>query len=330
MDLNRNGQRDEAEAVTGDFKMMQEMGCNTIRVLNTIPFDKELLRDLHKTYGIRVLICDPFGAYTVHSGARWEIGTDYTDRVQRKNMKEAALKTAEEFGKEPWLLGYILGNENNMSADYTGVNASRTMASSQPKDYALFLNEVAGEIRKADPDHIIGVGNMELGLADQYALYAPEIDFVGVNSYPGVNGFGALWIRAKRIIDRPIIITEFGCDAYATSKGVDEESQSEWLKNGWEDIVYNAAGGPGEGNAIGGLVFEWLDEWWKDTRGDPYDRQNTEPTIEFAFPDGFSQEEWLGIMGQGDGAKSPFLRVPRKAYFTMKGLWTTHGLNPKP
>ena len=322
LDKNGNGRRDENEPAVGDFKLMQEMGCNTIRIFNTIPYNKELLRDLHKTYGIRVLICDPFGAYTVHSGARWENGTDYTDPDQRKSMKEAVAQTVKEYKNEEWLLGYILGNENNLPADYMGVNASRTQASVQPKIYAEFLNEVAGMMHKMDPDHIVGVGNVELGLADKYALYAPELDFIGVNSYPGSNGFGALWMRARFIIDRPILITEFGCDAYATAKGPDEEAQEFYLKNAWEDIAHNAAGGPGEGNSIGGILFEWLDEWWKDTRGDPWDEQNTEQTVELAFPDGFSQEEWLGIVSQGNGRSSPFQRVPRKAYYTIKELWT--------
>ncbi len=322
IDKNGNGRRDEDEPAIGDFKLMHDMGCNTIRIFNTIPYNKELLRDLYKTYGIRVLICDPFGAYTVHSGARWEIGTDYTDPAQRKSMKSAVAETVKEYGDEEWLLGYILGNENNMPTDYMGVNASRTQAGKQQKVYAEFLNEVAAMIHRMDPDHIVGVGNLGLGLANAYALYAPELDFIGANSYPGSNGFGALWIRAKFLIDRPILITEFGCDAYETAKGPDEKSQEMYLKNAWDDIASNAAGGPGEGNSIGGIIFEWLDEWWKDTRGDPWDRQNKEPTAELAFPDGFSNEEWLGIVGQGDGQSSPFLRAPRKAYYTMKELWS--------
>jgi beta-glucuronidase len=298
------------------------MGCNVIRVFNTIPFNGKLLDDLYSAYGIRVLICDPLGAYTVHSGARWDVGTDYTDPDQLKAMRKSVEETVKQFRSERWLLGYVLGNENNMPADYFGVNAARTRAAVQPEAYAKFLNVIAAMIHTLDPDRIVGVGNMELGLVEAYAAHAPELDFIGVNSYPGSDGFGAMWIRARRMIDRPVLVTEFGCDAYATGKGPDEDAQARYLKNAWEDIAYNAAGGPGEGNSVGGIVFEWLDEWWKDTRGNPPDAQATDPTIELAFPDGFSQEEWLGVVGQRNGRKSPFLRDPRKAYYVLKGLWT--------
>lgn len=39
------------------------------------------------------------------------------------------------------------------------------------------------------------------------------------------------------------------------------------------------------------------------------------------FPDGKSHEEWFGICGQGDGSKSPFLRQPRKVYYSYKEIW---------
>lgn len=321
VDKNRNNIQDDDEPAVGDFRLLKEMGCNTIRLFNTLTFNKELLRDLAKTYGIKVFICDPLGAYTIHSEANWSVGTDYNDPAQRMRMKRAVRQTVLEYKNENWLLGYILGNENNMSINYKGVNATRTQAANQPKTYAEFLNEIAGMIHELDPEHPVGVGNLGLGLVEYYALYAPELDLICVNDYPGSYGFGSLWIQARTIIDRPILITEFGCDAYATEEGIDESAQAFYHKNGWEDIMYNTAGAPGEGNAVGGIVFEWLDEWWKDTREDSLYRQNTEPTFEMAYPDGWSQEEWLGIIGQGDGKSSPFLRALRKAYFVYKGMW---------
>jgi len=83
--------------------------------------------------------------------------------------------------------------------------------------------------------------------------------------------------------------------------------------------MYNAAGTrQGVGNALGGVVFEWLDEWWK----------NYEPTVhdktagaQGPFPDGYMYEEWFGIIGQGDGKHSPFIRQLREGYYVYKKLW---------
>lgn len=321
VDANRNGAQDPDEPVIGDFKLMQEMGCNAIRVIDTLPINIELLRDMHATYGIYALLMNPVGAYTVNSGASWDKGTDYRDPEQCKNMLDALRVTVDKCKDEPWLLAYILGNENNMPQDYSGVNATRTNASAYPEAYAKFLNEAAKMIHSVDPNHPVGVGNMGLGLIDAYAKYAPEIDFIGVNAYPAMGGFGSLWLEARTMFDRPVVITEFGCDAYWTGKGPDETTQANYIRHCWEDIVYNSAGEPGEGNAIGGIVFEWADEWWKDTSGDSVNRQNREPTLEAAFPDGWSQEEWLGVTGQGDGTHSPFLRELRVAYTMLKEVW---------
>jgi hypothetical protein len=332
IDSNGNGEQDADEPMVGDFTLLKEMGCNAIRVLDSQELNVELLREMHKDFGIYVLLMNPIGAYTVNSGASWDTGTDYRDAEQRKNMLSALRKSIEKFRDEPWLLAYILGNENNMSADYTGVNATRTNAAVYPEAYAKFLNEASELIHELDPNHPVGVGNLGIGLLDVYAKFAPALDFIGVNAYPSMGGFGSLWLEARAEFDRPVLVTEFGCDAYWTGKGPDETTQANYIRHCWEDIVYNAAGEPGEGNSIGGVVFEWCDEWWKDTNGDAVNRQNREPTIEAAFPDGWSQEEWLGITGQGDGRNSPFLRELRVACPMLEELWNRPppGLHPEP
>jgi len=330
VDSNRNGVQDPDEPVVGDFKLLKEMGCNAIRVLDNLPLDRDLLREMHQNYGIHVMLMNPIGAYTINSGASWDQGTDYRDPEQCKNMLDALQVSVEKYKDEPWLLCYILGNENNMAATYSGVNATRTNASVHPEAYAKFLNDAAKLVHKLDPNHPVGVGNMGLGLVDVYAKFAPELDFIGVNAYPAMGGFGSLWLEARVLFDRPVVITEFGCDAYWTGKGPDETTQANYIRHCWEDIVFNAAGEPGVGNSIGGVVFEWADEWWKDTMGDAVNRQNREPTIEAAFPDGWSQEEFLGITGQGDGSLSPFLRDLRVAYMMLKEVWNRKPLPVTP
>jgi hypothetical protein len=327
IDANNNGLRDEDEPVTTDYQLMKDMGVNTIRFyvtsnslqrLNTL-----LFRKVYRDYGIRFLVGNFLGAYCNDSGAPWDPGTDYTSRKQRETMKANVSNMVMRLKGEPWVLAWILGNENNMEMS-GDVNATRTNASRYPETYARFLNEVCKMVHQLDPDHPIGVGNLLVGLVEYYGKFAPEIDFIGINSYISEDGFGATWQKIKQTMDRPVVITEFGCDAYYTGKGPDEEMQSRWLRKNWEDIAYNRAGNRGVGNAIGGFVFQWVDEWWKDSLNyfeNPMDQQSTRAVFPMPFPDGYAQEEWFGIFSQGKGTASPFLRIPRKAYFDVKAVW---------
>ncbi|MCG2711518.1 MAG: hypothetical protein L6416_04240 [Candidatus Omnitrophica bacterium] len=329
VDENANNTRDKNEKIVGDFRLLNDMGCNTIRYYH-VPtnnkydkksFNKELLRDLHYKYGISVIIGDFLGAYTIGSGANWEVGTDYTDKEQCARMKEIIREIVLDHKDEPYVLMWLLGNENNMSGDYRGVNATRTLAFKQPQAYAKFLNEVAEMIHDLDKDHPVAVGNFGTDLIEYYGQYAPQIDILGINYYPDKDGLGALWERVRDKMDRSILITEYGCDTFNTKlKSIDEDNQAAWHKGCWEDIEYNLAGGKGDGNVLGGIVFEWLDEWWKSPHG-PEDTQEKTNDCSLAFPDGWSSEEYLGIAAQANGENSPYLRQLRKSYFLYKQLW---------
>ena len=126
VDANRNNHQDPDEPVMGDFELMRQMGVNTIRwymndFKQQIPH-KELLRDLYFTYGIRVAVGNKFGAYTIDSGAAWRDGTDYRDPRQRARVLESVRRMVEEHKDEPYLLLWLLGNENNYR--FTNTNAA--------------------------------------------------------------------------------------------------------------------------------------------------------------------------------------------------------------
>ena len=327
LDANKNNRQDADEPLTTDYQLMREMGVNTIKFYITDPelpcFNYLLMRKMFRETGIRAIVGNFLGAYCNGSGANWDMGTDYTNRKQRENMRNSVSNLVMKLRSEPWVLAWVLGNENNMEMS-GDVNATRTNGSKYPDTYARFLNEVARMIHELDPNHPVGVGNLLTGLVEYYGKSAPELDFIGINSYIGEDGFGATWEKVRQTMNRPVVITEFGCDAYWTQKGPDEEMQSSYLLKNWEDIVYNSAGNPGSGNSIGGFVFEWLDEWWKDSLNyfeDSPGHQTTRAVFPMPFPDGYAQEEWFGIMGQGAGNASPFQRVPRKAYHELKKAW---------
>jgi len=180
-------------------------------------------------------------------------------------------------------------------------------------------------IKSLDPQQRpVALCNGDTLFLDICARQAPAIDIFGVNAYRGEEGFGSLWQDVNAEFDRPVLITEYGCPAYHKSWTRDsiEAAQAKYHKGNWMDIQHNLAGA-GTGNALGGIVFEWVDEWWKAGPPPEFDPAKHDTREQFGGPflDGWSYEEWYGICSQGDGENSPFLRQLRPAYFEYKKLW---------
>jgi hypothetical protein len=155
---------------------------------------------------------------------------------------------------------------------------------------------------------------------DKFGKHAPDIDIFGTNAYRGEYGFGAFWRQVKEEAGKPVFITEFGCPAYAESKSLDEseELQAQYHLGSWDDIQGNMAFSGNQGNALGGVVFEWMDEWWKAYEPAIHDSKGLWAG---PFPDGYMHEEWLGMTSQGNGKLSPFLRQLRKVYYMYQKKW---------
>lgn len=328
VDKNRDGERGDDEPVVGDAQLLKEMGVNTIRTYHGVDsagnydpthYDKELMRRLNRDYGIFFMMGDFAGAYTIGSKASWGSGTDYTDPTQRDRVKATVKKMVLDHKDEPYVLFWLLGNENQHP--HTNTNAFQ-----KPAAYATLINEIAEMIHKIDPEHPVAICNLNTTGLKELARYAPAVDIYGANVYSGAYSMGSIWQLVKAYYDRPIVFTEMGCDAYATGVGLDEAAQADYFSKNWEDIAMNLGDGPGEGNGIGTVIFEWMDEWWKSSHGYPQGSPNSHDTrgddSNAPYPDKWSNEEWCGIMGQGDGKSSPYLREIREVYHTAKRAWT--------
>ncbi|MFH1202597.1 MAG: glycoside hydrolase family 2 TIM barrel-domain containing protein [Candidatus Omnitrophota bacterium] len=313
IDKNRNNKQDINEPALGDFTLMKEMGVNTIRLYHQ-PFklDKKLLQDMYNRFGIRVILGDFLGKYAIGSGASWYEGTDYNNPKHRENMLNEVKKLVLEFKDEPYVLMWLLGNEN--------VYGVACNANKDPDAFFKFVNEVALEIKKIDKNHPIAIANGDTLFLDRFAKNCPDVDIFAANVYRGGYGFVDFWQVVKEQTDKPAFISEYGCSAYAEGKSTEEAEalQAEYHRSAWEDTSLNMTGQDGFGNALGAILFEWLDEWWKAYEPSVHD---TKGLFTGPFPDGFMHEEWLGIVGQGNGSLSPFLRQSRKSYFTYKELW---------
>ncbi len=341
-DENRNNRRDATEEPEGDFSLLKKMGCNTIRLYH-VPSDnallgdiyknndsirlqydhlvnKGLLRKLHKEYGIRVIMGNFLGSWTIGSGAAWEEGTDYKNPEHRENIKKSVRAMVLDNKDEPYVLFWLLGNENDIAT------WSKCNAKTEPEAYATLVGEIAKMIHELDPDHPVAVCNGDPSSANyvkNYAKHAPDVDILAFNSYRGPHGFDFLWKQAKRELDRPVFISEFGIFSYNTIRQEDEEQQLKYLKGCWKDIVTQSASYPADpnkkktGNSIGCVVFDWADRWYMD--GTPSEHSEGTKYWETS-PDRLDHEEWFGVVSLGDGS-DPLMRQKRKSYEYLADVW---------
>ena len=123
---------------------------------------------------------------------------------------------------------------------------------------------------------------------------------------------------------------EFGSDAYNAREGREDQlAQARILKDqGLE--MYNQAWGNGEeGNAVGGFVFGWRDEWWKyrqdrnfDTQEDNASWSNKAYLFDWSADANNMNEEWFGIAALGPkNADGVATAQPRVAYDVLSEIW---------
>ncbi|MBF0297693.1 MAG: hypothetical protein HQK51_03175 [Oligoflexia bacterium] len=338
VDSNNNNIKDPSEKTVGDFALMKEMGVNAIRLYSSISkasyvaeeFNKNVLRDLYYSYGIRVIMGNFFGAYTIGSDAPWSQGTDYTDPIQREKMLEYVRDQVMDHKDEPYVLMWLLGNEN----EFPGTNSN---AGVYLRQYITFLNEAAKLIHQLDPNHPVAISSWgDYGNRDRlfkyYSELAPDIDIFGINVYHG-NTFGNIWKEITKYIDKPIFVAEYGADAFA-AKGnqrldfqgeEDQTAQSEYHRGNWMDIVKHSVEVNESGPAIGGCAFEWSDEWWKQQKVNESFIHNSRMPWGAPFPDELGHEEWFGLVGLNSGKNQVYddlQRNLREVYFLYKDeLW---------
>jgi len=327
IDKNRNGKKDADEPRVGDAALLKKMGANTLRIYH---HGKALapakLLKLHKEQGLYFILGDFAGMYALGSGATWAKGTDYKNPVHVKNMLASIRKMVLRHKDQPYVLMWMLGNESNYPV---ANNAAKV-----PDAFYAFINKAAKMIRSLDPlKRPIAYSNGDLGLLNYFAKHCKDVDILGANVYREMNGFGLSFFEAvKRHTGKPILITEYGICAWSSWHNLKqaEDYQAIYHKYHWLDLVYNMAGRPGSGNALGGVVFEFVDEWWKHEGDDKHrikDRakhasiHDTQSSFPLTGMDGLSFEEWFGLFSQGKGTDSPFLRIPRKSYQIYKDLW---------
>ncbi len=334
---------DPAKPWLADGKLMKEMGINSVRIYQTGENPEQVkmvIRDLYEQFGIRVALGSWLGF--------WEYPCPlYGSKAFQEKVKKEVLDMVNLYKDEPGVLFWILGNENNYSClgrvnpwsspEVEKEPDPQTQNFIRAKIYYSYVNDIAREIHKIDPNHPVALGNGELVGLDAAAKFAPDIDLIACIIYRG-RSFGNLFNSLRNTFDRPIVLSEFGADAYDSLLAKEDQNhQAFFLEWQWRQIYDNLANKKkGAGNCLGGFIFEWTDEWWKHNEYDPagwniHDTAsgwgNGSYYFDAAVKGGKNMtEEWFGIVSLSPGTDGLDKRIPRKAYYVIREFWK----NPVP
>jgi len=201
----------------------------------------------------------------------------------------------------PAILMWVVGNEWNYNGLYVGLSHDDAM---------VRLREAALLIKQHDAEHPVSTVYGEVPSAETVGALG-DVDVWGINAYRGSsfgNLFGA-WADRSR---KPMYLGEYGADAWdARSVAENQGAQAYATTVLTSEIVANSA--KTAGVCLGGILFEFNDEWWKDASGSAWVHDvGGQAPGGGPYPDFTFNEEWWGLVDVD--------RNPRQAYYAYQSV----------
>ncbi len=323
-------------ALDSEMPLLRNMGVNTIRQYTGVP--AKWVKYIYENYGIYTMLNHSFGRYGLTIKGKWEANSDYSNPAVRELLLKEVKDMVNQYKGTPGLLLFLLGNENNYGLFWRGAETENIPMQDRKSTiaaghmYKLF-NDAVKEMKAVDNSLPIAICNGDLLFSDIIAKECTDIDILGINTYRGLT-FTDLYDKAKKEINKPVMLTEFGADAYNTqANSEDQEYQAKVLVSNWKEIYANAAGMGKNGNSIGGFTFQFSDGWWKTGQTTNLDEHDAAASWanggylnDYKEGENNMNEEWFGICSKGaTNERGTYQLYPRAAYYALKEV---HQFNP--
>ena len=306
-----------------DGPFLKNAGANTIRIYGAIGVATNGVASLGTNLAY-IQAAARQGLWVI-MGTFIHPDTDFSDPELKQKIVTAHVALVRRFKNEPNILMWAPGNE---------VNISQTSSTELDAWYVL-LDEIAVEMKQAQGGgsgpgfgpYVCGInGATTNGVAPGIGV-ATNVDVWAVNIFSGPT-FGVAFRDIEEQTDKPFWIAELGTDSFDNEAGEeDQKSQALYIEALWDqiqahcDVVFGAD-----------LAF-YSDEWWK---GDVLGACTNDPTLNCTAsthdtggtsfgdgPDGFINEEWLGVTGVSPSPVGGIDTVtPKEGYFTVQRLWS--------
>lgn len=323
-------------ALDYEMQLLKNMGVNTIRQYSGVP--AKWIQYIYETYGIYTVLNHTFGRYGLTLKGNWEANTDYSNPLVRELLIKEVKELANLYKETPGVLMFLLGNENNYGLFWRGSETENIPLQDRQstKDayhlYKLF-NDAAKEMKALDKNHPVAICNGDLLFLDIIKKECVDNDVLGINVYRGLS-FGDLFTRVKKEYGKPVMLTEFGSDAFNTQTNTEDQAyQATCLVSNWKEIYANACGLGLAGNCIGGFTFQFSDGWWKTGQTTGLSEHDATASWsnggylnDYKAGKNNMNEEWFGICAKGKtNERGVYELHPRAAYYALKDI---HRFNP--
>jgi hypothetical protein len=290
-----------------DIQLLRSMNANTVYTFLDFGTDAEGVRVLDNLYqnGLKAVV-------TVD-----ENGTGDTNRL---------VEVVTAYRNHPAILAWCIGNEWN-------INLYHNRFPRTSEGYlaaAAFTESMARMIKALDPNHPVVSTHGDIYPPEMSTLaneLCPSVDIWGLNVYRGPS-LTTLFEDWASLTDKPMFLSEYGTDAYRTlmfavdpvlldivsvDGAVDEAAQAQWNRGIWREISAQLSALEPNRVCLGGIVFQWNDEWWKAQAafgGQVGRHDNLGFYLSWnpqGHPDAVANEEWFGQVSVD--------RHPRTSYF---------------
>ena len=327
-------------ALDAEMGLLKNMGVNVIRQYTGA--QPKWIQYIYENYGIYTMLNHSFGRYGLTINGAWVPVTDYSDKATQELLLSEVTKLAEDYKDTPGLLMFLLGNENNYGLFWAGAETEDFPDEEEKRDFVgekrgrpmyRLMNEASIKMKSIDSSHPIAICNGDVLFIDIIAEECKDVDVFGTNMYRGAS-FTDAFETVKEKLDMPIMLTEFGSDAFnVLDNAEDQKMQAYYMVSNWKDIYLNAAGLGKSENAIGGFTFQFSDGWWKfgqtknlEVHDNNASWSNGGYQLDYTPGENNMNEEWFGICAKGPtNERGLYTLYPRASYYALK---IAHQLNP--
>eukprot|EP00475_Leptophrys_vorax_P019891 TRINITY_DN2722_c0_g1_i1.p1 TRINITY_DN2722_c0_g1~~TRINITY_DN2722_c0_g1_i1.p1 ORF type:complete len:450 (-),score=92.78 TRINITY_DN2722_c0_g1_i1:29-1378(-) len=280
-----------------DMALLSKLGVNTIRIygVGNPTLYSNYVYFLDKAYSN--------GIYVIFSF--WFPTINFSNATQCTQTVSDFQRTVNAFKTHPAILMWMFGNELNFVG---GVVLA---------DLFSCINHARNAAHLAEGNtnwHPVTSSMADGSLSTVIPAYDSAVDVWSLQIYRGSSFFN-LFSSYANSSSKPMVITEFGIDAYDSRvNAVNESMQAEVDMMLFSEILKNNQ------TCSGGLIFEFMDEWWK--AGNP----STHVVDKNACnaPDGFCSSAFYGMCAVSSGGAADVV-TPRQVYTSYQALLASTG-----